>query len=319
DNDLVPTQEIAKYYERRADAGLIITEGTIVRPDGQGYPNTPGIFNQSQIDGWKIVTEKVHQKGGKIFCQLWHVGRVSHPKYLNGNLPVAPSPIGLKGRVPRSGKKDALEYGEPRELKKSEMPQYIDSFVKAGVNAITAGFDGVEIHGAHGYLIDEFLHYDTNRRSDDYGGSPENMSRFLLEILKGMITEIGSHKVGVRLSPSAYSSLNADQRDDDIFKYLLSVMSDMDLAYVHQGIIDESKKLKYIGNSGGEYLRANFQGALIGNGDYNLESAKNDIRNGKFDLISIGKYFISNPDLIEKIKKGEPWFPYNNSLLEKLY
>jgi 2,4-dienoyl-CoA reductase-like NADH-dependent reductase (Old Yellow Enzyme family) len=319
DNDLVPTVDMARYHERIADAGLIISEGTIVRPDGQGYPNTPGIFNQSQIEGWKNVTGRVHGKGGKIFCQLWHVGRVSHPKYLNGAIPVAPSAIGLMGRIPRGGKKNPLEYGKPRELETAEIPEYISSFIESAKNAILAGFDGVEIHGAHGYLIDTFLHYDTNRRTDDYGGNPENMSRFLLEMLEGMITEIGNQRIGVRLSPSAYFSLNADERDDTVFKYLLSSIDDMDIAYVHQGIIDDSKKLQYIGSSGGEYLRQNYNGVLIGNGNYNHETASIDVRDGKFDLISIGKPFISNHDLIYKIKKGEQWLPYDNSLLKKLY
>ena len=319
DNDLVPTVEMAEYYERRADAGLIITEGTIVRPDGQGYPNTPGIFNQSQIEGWKNVTGSIHGKGGEVFCQLWHVGRVSHPKYLNGALPVAPSAIGLEGRIPRSGKENPLEYGKPRELNTNEIPEYISSFIEAAKNAISAGFDGVEIHGAHGYLIDTFLHYDTNRRTDDYGGNPENMSRFLLEILRGMISEIGKQRIGVRLSPSAYSSLNSDERDDAVFKYLLNSIAEMDIAYVHQGIIDDSKKLEYIGNSGGEYLRQYYNGVLIGNGNYNYETAFNDVHDRRFDLISIGKPFISNPDLIYKIKKGKPWLPYNNTLLKKLF
>ena len=319
DNALVPTETVADYYERRSDAGLIITEGAIVRSDGQGYPNTPGIYNQSQIDGWKPVTDKVHKNGGKIFCQLWHVGRVSHPKYLNGNLPVAPSAVALEGRVPRTGIKNTLEYGKPRELKISEIPEYVTAFTEAARNATAAGFDGVEIHGAHGYLIDEFLHYDTNRRSDHYGGDPENMSRFLLEILKGIIGEIGEYRIGVRLSPSAYTNLKSDERDADVFKYLLGALNSMDLAYVHQGIIDDSQKAKYIGKSGGEYLRKNYKGVLIGNGDHNLKSAISHIKNGTFDLISIGRPFISNPDLIERIKKGRSWLPYNKAFLKELY
>ena len=319
DDNLVPTKEIAKYYERRAGAGLIITEGTIVRRDGQGYPNTPGIFNRSQIDAWKKVTDAVHHKNGKIFCQLWHVGRVSHPKYLNGNLPVAPSAIELQGRVSRSGKKHPLEYGKPRELNISEIPDYVHSFISGAKNAMSAGFDGVEIHGAHGYLIDEFLHFDTNRRTDKYGGTAENMSRFLLEILSGMIDEIGNSKIGVRLSPSAYFNLDSDEKDGEVFEYLLEEIGKMNLVYIHQGVVDVSKKPKYITNSGGDFIRSRYKGTLIGNGDFDVRTAEKALIEKKFDLISFGKPFIANPDLVDKIKWGDRLLPYELSMLQNLY
>ena len=178
DDDLVPTEAMAAYYGRRADAGLIITEATLVSQDGQGYPNTPGLYTQAQIDGWKNVTQRVHQNGGKIFAQIWHTGRVSHSIYHNGELPMAPSavPIVGHGHVPRT---ENLEYETPRVITVDEIKRVQNQFAIAAKNAIEAGFDGIEIHGANSYLIDEFLHWDTNRREDEYGGTVENMARFL--------------------------------------------------------------------------------------------------------------------------------------------
>jgi len=317
DNNLVPTEDIANYYGRRASAGLIISEGTIVKQDGQGYPNTPGIFNKEQIDGWKRVTNTVHSKGGMLFCQLWHVGRVSHPKYLNGNLPVAPSAVKLGGRVPRGG--DNLQYGTPRALDKNEIPFYIDSFIQGATNTIKAGFDGVEIHGAHGYLIDEFLHYDTNKRNDEYGGNPKNMCKFILDIVNGIIKEIGKERVGLRLSPSAYFNVEVDERDELVFDYLFDELNKLDMAYMHQGIIDESRKSNYIDEKPIDYFRSKFRGKLIGNGNYNIESAAEAISNNIIDLVSFGQPFISNPDLVTKIENGELLLPYDSQMLKKLF
>lgn len=316
DNNLIPTKDIANYYSRRASAGLIISEGTIIKEDGQGYPNTPGIFTEEQIEGWKRVTDTVHSKDGKIFCQLWHVGRVSHPKYLNGNLPVAPSAVKLNGRVPRGGD---LQYGTPRALDTTEIPNYVDSFIQGAINAIKSGFDGVEIHGAHGYLIDEFLHYDTNRRDDEYGGNPKNMSKFILDIVNGIIKEIGNEKIGLRLSPSAYFNIEINEMDSQVFDYLFNELNKLDLAYMHQGIIDESRKPNYISESPVEFFRSKFNGNLMGNGSYNVNSAAEAISNKIIDLVSFGQPFIANPDLITKIKNGEALLPYNSDMLKKLY
>jgi 2,4-dienoyl-CoA reductase-like NADH-dependent reductase (Old Yellow Enzyme family) len=319
DEYLVPTDKMAEYYARRAEAGLIISEGTIIRQDGQGYPNTPGIFNSKQIKAWRNVTDKVHENNGKIFCQLWHVGRVSHPKYLNGKLPVAPSAVPLKGRVPKSGKKHPLEYGLPRELSLSEIPNCIDSYIKGAVNSISAGFNGVEIHAAHGYLIDEFLHYDTNRRSDKYGGTPENMCRFPLKVLEGMINEIGSERIGIRLSPAAYFNLESNERDGEVFEFLLNKISKLNIAYLHQGIIDDSRKPNYIGRSGGDFLRCHYKGTLIGNGGHTIDSAEKNLKKNNFDLISFGKPFIANPDFVQKISNGMELLPYSSEMINKLF
>ncbi len=314
DDALVPTAEMAAYYARRADAGLIITEATIVRPDGQGYPNTPGIYNEAQIEGWRQVTEQVHARGGKIFLQLWHVGRVSHPIYLNGELPIAPSAIPLTGRVPRAG----VEYATPRALDIGEIPGLVEAYAQGAGNALTAGFDGVEIHGANGYLIDQFLHHHTNRRTDAYGGSPERMARFALEVVDSVVAKAGSNRVGIRLSPGAYVNVEGHPDDPPVFRYLLSQLERRELAYVHTGIFDDSMSFDYLGGSASAFLRENYKGNLVGNGSYTTEKAERAIADGAFDLVAIGRPFIANPDLIEKIRNGDPLNPYDESMLASL-
>jgi 2,4-dienoyl-CoA reductase-like NADH-dependent reductase (Old Yellow Enzyme family) len=180
DNELVPTQAMAEYYARRADTGLIITEATLISQSAQGYPNTPGLYNQQQVDAWKEITQRVHQNGGKIFAQLWHTGRVSHPNFLNGEKPMAPSALAIEGHVPRM---EDLHYGEPQKITPEHIKQVITDFALAAANAKKAGFDGVEIHGANGYLIDQFLHFAANEREDEWGQTPENMSRLLFDLI----------------------------------------------------------------------------------------------------------------------------------------
>ena len=235
-DELVPTDAMAKYYARRGEAGLIITEATIVRPDGQGYANTPGIYSRAQIDGWRRVTEAVHDAGGRIFLQLWHVGRVSHPFFLGGKRPIAPSAVALSGSLPR--RRD-LEYGTPRELNEREIQTLIEDFAIAARNAMNSGFDGVEIHGANGYLIDQFLHFHSNRRTDGWGGDPERMARFPLAIVDAVLRETGEGRTGLRLSPGAYVHMNGDSKDAKVFQFLLSRLDGQQLAYVHAGIFDD--------------------------------------------------------------------------------
>lgn len=314
EGDLVPTADMAAYYARRADAGLIITEATIVRPDGQGYPNTPGIYNTSQVEGWRRATQQVHAQGGKIFLQLWHVGRVSHPIYLNGELPIAPSAVPISGRVPRT---DA-EYGTPRALDIGEIPGLVEAYAQGAGNALTAGFDGVEIHGANGYLIDQFLHHHTNRRTDAYGGSPEGMARFALEVVDAVVAKAGSNRVGIRLSPGAYFNMEGHPDDPPVFRYLLKQLEGHGLAYVHTGIFDDTMTFDYLGGSAGAFLRKNYKGTLVGNGSYTTEKAEKAIADGAFDLVAIGRPFIANPDLIEKIRNGDQLTPYDESMLASL-
>lgn len=315
DDDLVPTEEIAAYYARRADAGLIITEATIVRADGQGYPNTPGIFNAAQIEGWRRVTDGVHAKGGKMFLQAWHVGRVSHPVYLDGALPIAPSAVPLSGRVPRH---DDLQYGTPRALDTEEIPSLVEAFAKGAANALEAGFDGVEIHGANGYLIDQFLHHHTNLRDDAYGGTIEKMTRFALDVVDAVVREIGSARTGIRLSPGAYVHMEPDPRDAAVFRHLLAQLSQRGLAYVHTGIFDDGMTFDYLGGSATAFLRQHYQGTVIACGSYSAESAAKAIREEAFDLVAIGRPFIANPDYISKIQEDRELTSYDESMLASL-
>ncbi|WP_127716103.1 alkene reductase [Halobacteriovorax sp. HLS] len=314
-DELVPTQLMADYYEKRADAGLIITEATIVTKGGQGYPNTPGLFSKEQGDGWKLVTDKVHKRGGKIFAQLWHVGRVSHSIYLNGNAPVAPSAVLLAGRVPRA---EDLEYPMPRALEISEIETIIQEFKQAAINAIEAGFDGVEIHGANGYLIDQFLHQHTNLRDDQYGGSVANRARFALQIIDETIKAIGSHRVGIRLSPAAYFNMEYVKGDEDTFDFLLEMINDKNMAYVHVGIFDDTASFDYLGGTVSEYIRSKYKGVLIASGGKTSEVAEQDLHLNKYDLVAIGRPFIANPDYVSRVRSNSSLVDYNESMLTSL-
>jgi len=319
DDNLVPTQAMAEYYARRAEAGLIISEAVIIRPDGQGYPNTPGLFSQAQIEGWKIVTNAVHSNGGKIFAQLWHTGRVAHPYfYGNGNTdaPVlAPSAVGVEGSVPRMRE---LAYKIPRAVTVDEIKTLVVDYGKAAENAIEAGFDGVEIHGANGYLVDQFLHHDSNRRTDEYGGSSENMVRFPLEVLDEVIRKIGADRTGLRVSPGAYFNITGDNEDRAVFDHLLPALEQRNLAFLHIGIFDDSMEFDYLGGSASSYVRANYSKTLVGVGSYSAETASNAIGADKFDLIAFGRPFIANPDYVAKIRTNEPLTSYSEEMLTSL-
>jgi len=315
DDNLVPTQDMVEYYARRANAGLIISEATIIRPDAQGYPNTPGLFTAEQIKGWKKVTDAVHANGGKMFAQLWHVGRVAHPHFFDGDV-LAPSAIGVEGSVPRMRE---LTYITPKAATTDDIKSLVADYAKAAKNAIEAGFDGVEIHGANGYLIDQFLHYAANTRSDEYGQTPENMSRFALEVTDAVIAAVGSDRTALRVTPGAYFNMSEDNRDKAVFDYLLAELEKRDLAYLHGGIFDDSTTFESLkGKTTSEFLRAGYKGTLVGVGSYSFESAKEAINDDKFDLIAIGRPFIANPDYISKITNGEELVPYSDEMLAEL-
>lgn len=312
---LVPTEAMAAYYARRADAGLIISEATIIRPDGQGYPDTPGIYSPEQIEGWKTVTRRVHQAGGKIVLQLWHVGRVSHPTY-HGQTPVAPSAIAIPGTLAR--RRD-LEYPVPRALEIPEITELVAQYAQAAANAIDAGFDGVEIHGANGYLIDQFLHHSSNHREDAYGGSPENMARFALAVVDAVAARIGSERVGLRLSPGAYvNGIVGDTRDRAVFDYLLAQLEARRLAYLHVGIFDDRQVFDYLDGRASAYLRKHYTGTLIGCGSYTPDAAAAAIAAGDFDLVAIGRPFIANPDYVARVRDGLALEAYVDSMLSSL-
>jgi 2,4-dienoyl-CoA reductase-like NADH-dependent reductase (Old Yellow Enzyme family) len=319
DDNLVPTKLMAEYYARRAEAGLIISEAIIIRPDGQGYPNTPGLFSKAQVEGWEIVTDAVHKNGGKIFAQLWHTGRVAHPYFFgNGDADaavLAPSAIGVEGSVPRMRE---LTYKIPKPVTAEEIKKLVGDYGQAAENAIKAGFDGVEIHGANGYLIDQFLHHDSNRRNDEYGGSSENMVRFPLEVIDEIINRIGADRTGLRVSPGAYFNMTGDNKDRAVFDHLLPELEKRNLAFLHIGIFDDSMEFDYLGGTASSYVRENYSKTLVGVGSYSAETASSAINDDKFDLIAIGRPFIANPDYVAKIRNNEPLTNYSDEMLTSL-
>ncbi|MCG9596896.1 alkene reductase [Vibrio sp. Isolate25] len=315
DNHLVPTQQMVDYYARRADTGLIISEATIIRPDGQGYPNTPGIYSQKQIAGWRKVTDAVHAKGGKIFVQLWHTGRVAHPHFFNGEFVLAPSAIGVEGSVPRMRE---LTYTIPKPASREEIEELVEDYRQAAINALEAGFDGVEIHGANGYLIDQFLHYSSNTRDDEFGGSAENMARFPLQVVDAVVDAIGKNRTALRLSPGAYFNMEADNRDRLVFDYLLQALESRDLSYLHVGIFDDSMTFDYLGGTVSEYMRSHYSKTLMGVGGFTPETGSAALEAGKFDLLAIGRPLIANPDYIEKVKSGSALTDYSEEMLAQL-
>ncbi|GAB3515400.1 alkene reductase [Photobacterium alginatilyticum] len=312
DDNLVPTDAMADYYARRADTGLIITESLMISPSAQGYPNTPAIFTPAQVEGWKKVVRRVHEKGGKIFAQIWHTGRVSHPIYLNGEKPIAPSAVALKGRVPRT---DDLQYDVPREMTEAEIRQMIQDFAQAAANAREAGFDGVEIHAANGYLLDQFLHWDTNRRTDDWGGSEENMARILFEVLDAVKQEI-TH-VGLRVSPVGYLHLEHDDRDKAVSDYVLQRLNQYDLTYVHTGMFEDSEQ-EHLAGTVTQYIRSLYKGIVIACGGYDAERGRKTLHKGDADLIAIGRPLIANPDYVEKVRTRQPLTTYSVEMLNEL-
>ena len=315
DDNLVPTELSVDYYRRRADAGLIVTEATIISPMAQGYPNTPGIFNEAQIAGWKKVTDAVHQENGKIFSQIWHVGRTSHPFYLNGETPVAPSAVKLEGRVPRT---EDLEYGTPRALTLEEIDGVIADFVAAAKNALEAGFDGVEIHGANGYLLDQFLHQETNLREDKYGGTVEKRAAIVLEVVDAIVNAVGADKVGIRLSPHAYFNLAPVKGDEETFVYLIDRLNSAGLAYIHVGMFDDTQPIDYLDGRVCEFIRKHYNGNILGCGAYDASSAETDVKNGVVNFVAFGRDFIANPDLVEKLRTSAELTNYDEAMLAEL-
>ena len=315
--DFAPTKAMQDYYARRADAGLIITEGTIIAANARGHDQVPGIFTKEQIQGWKNITAAVHAKGGHIFQQIWHVGRVSHPHFLNGELPVAPSATSMSGRVNRSAD---LTYGAARELSPQEIDRLVMQYKTAAENAIAAGFDGVELHGANGYLIDQFLHHATNQRRDEFGGTAENMARFPLLIVRAIGESIGYQKLGLRLSPGAYlNEITTDRRDGEVFRYLLAELNSLALAYVHTGNFNDAARYGELDDhTMSEFIRQFYRGTLIGCGSYTINSAEKALAELQFDLIAFGRLFIANPDLIQKIQHQLPLTAYDASMLASL-
>jgi len=297
----IPNALMAEYYAQRASAGLILSEATSVSPQGVGYPDTPGIWSDEQVAGWKLVTKAVHAAGGRIFLQLWHVGRVSHPDYLGGELPVAPSAIAPQGHVALL--RPQQEYVIPRALETTEIPAIVEAYRKGAENARRAGFDGVEIHGANGYLLDQFLQDSTNKRNDAYGGSIENRARFMLEVTDAAISVWGAGRVGMHLAPRGDAHTMGDSNPLGIFGYVAEQLGKRGIAFL---FTRESLGENRISPE----LKKRFRGVLIANEGFNRDTAQQVVAAGEADAVSFGKDFISNPDLPRRLQLNVPLNPY---------
>jgi N-ethylmaleimide reductase len=310
----VPTELMTLYYHQRASGGLLVTEATQVSPRGVGYPNTPGIYSDEQVAGWRRVTDSVHHADGRIFLQLWHVGRISHPLFQpNGDLPIAPSAIAPQGNVftPEGPK----PYVIPRAIELSEIPGIINEYRHGAENAFKAGFDGVEIHGANGYLIDQFLRDGTNQRTDDYGGSIENRVRFLKEVTEAVVDVWGPDRVGVRLSPNGTFNDMRDSEPEKTFTKALAVLDDLEIVYVHLREGEKADRRRNPLILPTSVFRPHFQGALIVNDDYTRERADEAIASGMADMVSFGKLFLANPDLPKRLQTGAELNPIQTETL----
>ncbi|MBW6452511.1 MAG: alkene reductase [Methyloprofundus sp.] len=302
---LAPSAMNVEYYRQRASAGLIISEGSQIAPEAVGYSGTPGIYSQQQVDGWKKVTDAVHEKGGTIVLQLWHCGRVSHSSLLpHGMLPQAPSAIKPAGEVFTNEGMQA--YETPHALTVDEIQTVIEMYKKAAQNSLAAGFDGVEVHGANGYLLDQFLRDGTNHRNDSYGGSIENRARLLLEVVEAVSKIWGADRVGVRLSPLQPFNDIKDSHPEATFSYAVKALNKFALAYLH--ITEMGSETPGVAGPAFDIksLRSLWHGHYMTNSEYDFEKGNQGLQTGAADLISFGKLFISNPDLVERFAAHAP-------------
>jgi 2,4-dienoyl-CoA reductase-like NADH-dependent reductase (Old Yellow Enzyme family) len=295
--DRIPNALMAEYYMQRASAGLIVSEATVVSPMGVGYADTPGIWSPAQVEGWRITTRAVHEAGGRIFLQLWHVGRVSDPMYLGGSTPVAPSAIAVAGNV--SLVRPPRPYVVPRALDAGEIPAIVEAYRKGAENAKMAGFDGVELHGANGYLLDQFLQDGSNRRTDEYGGSLENRARLMLEATDAAISVWGPGRVGVHLAPRGDAHSMGDTDLPRTFEYVARQLGMRGIAFLCAR--------EYIGPDRiGPRLKAAFGGIYVANEKFTFETATQAIESGDADAVAFGRLFISNPDLPKRFELHAP-------------
>jgi 2,4-dienoyl-CoA reductase-like NADH-dependent reductase (Old Yellow Enzyme family) len=304
----VPNALMAEYYRQRSSAGIIFSEATSVTPLGVGYPDTPGVWSAEQVDGWKQVTTAVHKAGGRILLQLWHVGRLSHPFFLNGALPVAPSAIAAKGELVLEGHSMAA-YPTPRALDLAEIPAIVEAYRKGALNARVAGFDAVEIHGANGYLLDQFLEDSTNQRTDAYGGKIENRARLMLEVTDAVVSVWGAGLVGMHLSPRGDAQSMGDSNPAATFGYVASELGKRGIAFIcareHLGA----------GRIGPQLKKA-FGGAYIANEGFTQQTAEQVLAAGEADAVAFGRLFLANPDLPERFRENAP---LNNPHPETFY
>jgi len=293
----VPNDLMVEYYTQRASAGLILTEATSVTPMGVGYPDTPGIWSDEQVAGWRKSTAAVHQAGGRIMLQLWHVGRISDPHYLDGQLPVAPSAIAAEGHVSLMRPKKA--YVTPRALETAEIAGIVEAYRLGAENAKKAGFDGVEIHGANGYLLDQFLQDSTNKRNDNYGGSIENRARLMLEVTDAVVSVWGAGRVGMHLAPRADAHTMGDSQRGDTFGYVAQQLSKRGIAFICAREAQGDDSL-------GPQLKQQFGGVYIANEKFTKASAEAALAAGTADAVAFGIPYIANPDLVQRFAKDAP-------------
>jgi N-ethylmaleimide reductase len=316
--DAIPTPLMAEYYAQRASAGLLITEATAITAQGQGYADVPGLYGTEQLDGWKRVTEAVHERNGRIFVQLWHVGRVSHIDLQpEGQKPVAPSAIAAhtKTYLIKDGVGSFVPTSEPRALDATELPEIVHEYRHAARHAVTTcGFDGVEVHGANGYLLDQFLKTSSNKRTDDYGGRIENRARLLLEVMRAVVGEVGGARTGVRISPVTPANDVQDDNPQHLFEYVVRELAPLGLAYVHiiEGATGGPREISdrpfdYVALRNA-YRSAGGKGAWMVNNGYDKALAEQALAHGA-DLVAFGKPFISNPDLVERLRRDAPLNP----------
>ncbi|POR12861.1 alkene reductase [Diaphorobacter sp. LR2014-1] len=314
----VPRDITATYYAQRASAGLLITEGTAITHQGQGYSDVPGLYGTEQLDGWKRVTQAVHARGGKIVTQLWHVGRVSHTALQpEGGAPVAPSAVRAQSQTylvdAASGQGQFVPTSEPRALAAEELPDIVHAFAAAARNAVqTAGFDGVEIHGANGYLLDQFLKDGANQRKDDYGGGIANRVRLMVEVTRAVVDAIGGGRVGIRLSPVTPANDIRDSDPQPLFEHLARELAPLGLAFIHviEGATGgprevEGRPFDYAAFKNA-YRSAGGRGAWMVNNGYDRDMAQEALASGRADIVAFGRAFISNPDLVERLRRGAP-------------
>ncbi|MBW4332321.1 alkene reductase [Stakelama sp. CBK3Z-3] len=310
----VPHPLAAEYYSQRASAGLIVTEGSQISAEGQGYPDTPGIYSEEQVAGWAEVTRRVHDAGGRIFLQLWHTGRIDYvSKKLGLPIPVAPSPLpASEVRMPIDGVPTAPL--EPRALRAEEIPGIVDDYRSAARNALRAGFDGVEIHAASGYLLDQFAKSGMNRRNDAYGGSMENRSRLMLEVAAAVAAEVGADRTGIRISPVNPSNDSFDEDPQALFELIAAGLDDLSLLYLH---VVEGTSMGDRSEPAFDYarLRAIFRGTYIGANGISAEKAASELRDGRADLVAFGRSFIANPDLVDRLRTGAPMSELDKSTI----
>ena len=299
----VPNAMMAEYYAQRASFGLILSEATSVSPMGVGYPDTPGIWSDEQVEGWKLVTRAVQQAGGQILLQLWHVGRVSDPFYLHGELPLSASAVRPAGHV--SLMRPLKEFVTPRALETDEIPAIIEAYRKGAENAKLAGFDGVEIHGANGYLIDQFLQDSTNQRTDQYGGSIENRAHFMMEVTDAVISVWGADRVGMHIAPRGDAHDMGDSDPAALFTYVASELGKRKLAFLCARESHDKPAL-------GPTLKQAFGGVFIANENFTAESAREAIISGTADAVAFGKAAIANPDLVRRFRESAPINPFDS-------